>query len=75
MTENTTDRIVIVHGAPGPELIEVLHCAGLELVVEGDQVAIWAPALAIAIAPSPHSERPVYDLQEHEVLSRLDHFR
>ncbi len=44
-TSTTVHRIVVVHGTPGNDLVEVLQRAGLESVVSSDDVSTWAPTI------------------------------
>ena len=49
MTEATTHRIVVVHGAPGTELVRILEKSGLEPVVDDGDVTVWGPAASSAL--------------------------
>lgn len=65
-------RIVVVHGDPGKNLAEILHSAGLEVVVEGNDVTIWAPQPQIG-PPAAGSDSLQVDIESPAGRIRLVH--
>ncbi len=56
---NSTNRIVVVYGQPGPALSRVLTTSGLEPVTIDPHCTIWAPTL-----PHPGIDR-ANELEDH----------
>lgn len=60
MTYSTTTRTVVVHGSPGPELLEALYTSGLSPLVASADVTVWATGPeAVRQTPSSAAVTPV----------------